>query len=256
MEEKILKYGQIGMIHNLTLNKVQELPSFPDYTTEEVHYLGLKTSLENFPLSKCRCEIFDLLDYDVFKEYYDLIKSHAEFPDVMDTLNKKGLLSSDATYLLNVFNSKMSVSKNVAEFMTAVYELEKSASQSDRLTEPEVFACCACASVAEYSLSFWLKAASDPQSVWFKYFEYNEDEYECDKVQTKAAKKEGKRKWWQTLIVVAADCVGVVVGAVVGSSIGSELTENATTVNAITGAGATTVATAFSASAEKLFDKK
>ncbi len=245
MEEKILKYGQIGMIHNLTLGKVQDLPSFPSYTTEEAHYLGLKTSLENFPLSKCRCEIFDLLDYEVFKEYYDLIKSHAEFPDVMDTLNKKGLLSNDATYMLNVFNSKMSASRNVAEFMSAVYELEGSASKSDKLTESEVFACCACASVAAYSLSFWLKAATDPHSVWFKYFENKEENPECEHndVQAKAAKKEGKRKWWQTLIVVTADCVGVVVGAAVGSLVGAAA-EGASTV----GAGA-------SSAVDKLFEK-
>ena len=137
----------------------------------------------------------------------------------------------------------MSASKNVTEFMTAVYELEKSASQSDKLTEPEVFACCACASVAEYSLSFWLKAATDPHSVWFKYFEYNEDDSECDKVQTKAAKKEGKRKWWQTLIVVGADCVGVVVGAAIGSLVGAAAQ------------GASAVGSGASSAVDKLFEK-
>lgn len=208
MNAKEFKYGQIALLHNIVLDEVLKLKSFPEFSIEEVHYLSLKVINKHYNL--CYNELLHI-DYQDFKPFYDLIKSQMKYEDIIALLHKEGYLSAELKVLIDNFFKSFSIATNLKEFKNSIDEFIKLFSNNNKLNEIETIACWACASVADFSLLYWWKISEDPTSPWFNFF-ITKDENNKGEQQFKASGK--RKKWWHVIAVVGADCLGAVAGAV------------------------------------------
>ena len=205
MELIRFNFNQIGIIHNKALQEIVKLPDFPNFSLEEVYYVGVKTQNELF---MSYCDEIPTIEFSKIEPFYKEIENSADFTFIIDKLHKEKLISAALKKELDIFAKNISNSTNYKELAESVNDFVNSFNSNEKLTEDEKVICWSTASVAFFSLKYWNHAAYNPSSAWFKLLTGST-------VKTKTA----KGKWWHVVLAVGADCAGVVIGAGVGGAV-------------------------------------
>lgn len=202
------KFNQIGIIHNLTLDAISRLSSFPNTSTEEAYYMGVKVQDRTFGF---KCNDLDYPEYSELEPYYGLVKNdgtNKSYLNIINKLLKDDKISKNLADVVNFHYEKLMKVESEEDLNKEVESFIKYFKENKELTNSELIICWGTASTTLFSYNYWKDVEKNPESVWYELYHQNDA---------------GKlKKFWKILGVIAADCAGILVGGAVGSVFGPE----------------------------------
>ena len=168
MKELVLfKFNQIGIVHNLTLDAVSQLPGFPNISNEEVYHMGIKIQNQ---LLGYTCNSLPYPDYGDIEPYYNLIKGEDAFIKVINELLKNGIMSKMLYNEMKLYYDDLITVDNYKELTETVSKFVKRFTANKKLTEVEKILCWGVASVTIFSYNYWSNVEFNPESPWYKVY--------------------------------------------------------------------------------------
>jgi len=217
-------------VHNVTLQEIALLPSFPNFSLEEVYNKGVCAL--NSVLNP-ETEPFNVPDYIEVKPYYEMFERTADSSAIISVLFNEAKINEETKRELEKLNSIILNPENFDNFDMLINEyIDGIKSDEWQAIETEII-CISAANTAIASKNFWVDAYHNQGSRW--HFIFRED-----------SNAQSKFRWprWLTkvLITVACDVVGVALGAALGMIFSPAV---ALAGAAVVGGGASAAATAF-----------
>lgn len=216
-------YSIAGDVHNLILDKVSQLPSFPNFSLEEVYYLGVKISQEHLNLKKS----IDLPKYEVVKPFYEQIQKNVEALQIINMLDKHIQMDIKFKEEVERLNSIIINAEDIEKLEPNITEYIKSIEENSNLSNENEMICISAGYIAIASKNYWVDAINNKDNPWNGSFGGEIEE------------KKNPKRWKSVARTVAYD----VAGGIIGGALGSVLSPVGTIAGiSVVGAGASAAA--------------
>lgn len=214
-------YVAPAVIHNLTLDKISKLKSFPDFGLEEAYQTGVDTLNE---ILNPGTEPFEAIPYTNVEPYYSALGNGASSEEFIQMLNDAGLLTPEVKSKLEELNSIIKDRETPEGFDEQINQfIEEIEGGSFNDVEKMMFISAGNVSIA--SKNYWLAASENESSPWYPALQ--EDNLTANQSERSALRLP---KWLKVIFVAAIDCVGVVAGALLGGLFDPSLAPQGATV--------------------------
>lgn len=225
-------YVAPAIIHNLTVDEISRLQSFPNFSLEEAYQIGV--DLLNKILNP-DTEPFETVPYSSLEPYYSNIEKGMSSEDFIQQADDAGLVSEEVKGILEELNSIIKDRESIEGFDEQINQFIVSIEENTSLNDVEKMMFISAGNVSIASKNYWIAASEDENNSWYPALQDDENN---------ANLALRLPKWLKAVFVVCIDAVGVVVGALIGNQI--EPTP-------IPGPGATVVGGGASAASTKAF---
>jgi hypothetical protein len=195
-------YTLPAYVHNITLDRIIRLPSFPEFSLEEGYNVGVEAL--NSVLNP-GTNPFVVPKYEEVKPYYERIEKNANSSEIIEFLFKEKKINEETRHKLDKLNSIILDREDIENYDANINDYIKTIQNNPKLSLETVMICIAGANIAISSKNYWVNAYRDKNSPWnFIFVEENISD---------------KRLWnWlkKVLITVACDVVGGALGGAIG----------------------------------------
>ncbi len=113
-----------------------------------------------------------------------------------------GVISTELANVMKYHYNNLVDVENHDELKTEVSNFIDHFEVNSRLTPEEVIICWGTASVTLFSYNYWSIVEQDPNNPWYPL--YNGNNF---------GKSSARKKFWNIVGVIAADCAGILIGA-------------------------------------------
>lgn len=224
-----------ALMHNISMEKITELPNFPNVTFDEMY--NLTVNQLNDLLNKNQPQ-FPQPSFPEIQNYInDILPRRDCFMTIVNRLGNEARISQEFRNFLNNYDTilfdRPPYDYNIDNQVNDVINL----AMLSTLTETEKMICISVGNVAIASMYYWRYQSEDPNSPWYYFLQSDPD------TDPPIVEPQGifNKKWKKVVVVVAADCAGVLIGGVVGGLVGAAAAGAATVGAGASGATAKAV---------------
>ncbi len=196
-------YTLPAYVHNVTLDRITKLASFPKFSLKEGYEEGVKAL--NSVLNPGTTP-FDVPKYEEVKPYYEKFEKDANSTEVIEILYRDKKINDETRNELHKLNSLILEREDIEGFDEEINEYIKNIQNNSKLSKETEILCIAGANIAISSKNYWLNAFNDKENPW--HFIFDESNVQSRLRLPKWLKK--------VLITVACDVVGGAVGGALG----------------------------------------
>jgi|SRR5690625_337446 len=207
-------YTLPAFVHNLVLERIGNLPVFPDFTLEDAYQIGVDALNDTLNPGT---EPFPAPVFNDVEPFYINISEGSTLSEIIVDLANQQLIDSTTELELKSLESIISSSESFDYFDEKINLYINEINNNEELSITGRIICLSSANIAIASKNFWLNAHNDSSSPWHQIVQ--DDDFLQTEQQSKTTKK--KRGWFvKVLLVVACDVGGGAIGGALGSILG------------------------------------
>lgn len=217
-----------AIMHNLTVDEISHLQSFPNFSLEEAFNTGVNL-LDK--ILNPDTDPFQSVSFSDIEPYYKTIEGGGSSEDLIQQMEDAGAISGTVKELLVELNGIIKDRENFEGFDEQINQFIENIEENTSLSDMEKMMFISAGNVGIASKNYWLSASEDENNPWYPALQ-------DDETNTNTALR--LPKWLKVLFVVAIDVAGVAIGAAVGGLFNPSLAPQGATV---VGAGASAAGT-------------
>ena len=161
-------YTLPAYVHNVTLDRITKLASFPKFSLKEGYEEGVKAL--NSVLNPGTTP-FDVPKYEEVKPYYEKFEKDANSTEVIEILYRDKKINDETRNELHKLNSLILEREDIEGFDEEINEYIKNIQNNSKLSKETEILCIAGANIAISSKNYWLNAFNDKENPWHFIFD-------------------------------------------------------------------------------------